>query len=195
MHTVLNSGFVHTLPKEQASTVQQILFRGVMTPSLLPVRPGLHSTDVGLFLSVSLSLSLPLHPPASLRGTMVSACCFQSTRCLNAPCVRHASDRFAHVGSMPRTTRQCVWRWDANITPLAICRRTVLLSFEGPPPRACREHSFWRWWSRCFTEQPLRTVLSMRSETVRPCCQPVSCTTPTQIEPLQSKSALTLQTL
>ena len=47
--TVLNSGFVHTLPKEQASTVQQILFRGVMTPSLLPVRPGLHSTDVGLF--------------------------------------------------------------------------------------------------------------------------------------------------
>ena len=46
--TVLNSGFVHTLPKVQASTVQQILFRGVMTPSLLPVRPGLHSTDVGL---------------------------------------------------------------------------------------------------------------------------------------------------
>ena len=57
LHTVLNSGFVHTLPKEQASTVQQILYRGVMTPSLLPVRPGLHSTDVGLFLSVSLSLS------------------------------------------------------------------------------------------------------------------------------------------
>ena len=47
--TVLNSGSVHTLPKEQASTVPQILFRGVMTPSLLPVRPGLHSTDVGLF--------------------------------------------------------------------------------------------------------------------------------------------------
>ena len=46
--TVLNSGFVHTLPKEQASTVQKILFRGVMTPSLLPVRPGLHSMDVGL---------------------------------------------------------------------------------------------------------------------------------------------------
>ena len=46
--TVLNSGFVHTLPKEQASTVQQILFRGVMTPTLLPVRPGLHLTDVGL---------------------------------------------------------------------------------------------------------------------------------------------------
>ena len=47
--TVLNSGFVHTLPKEQASTVQQILFREVMTPSLLLVRPGLHSMDVGLF--------------------------------------------------------------------------------------------------------------------------------------------------
>ena len=40
--TVFNSGSVHTLPIEQASTVQQILFRGVMTPSLLPVRPGLH---------------------------------------------------------------------------------------------------------------------------------------------------------
>ena len=47
--TVLDSGSVHTLPKEEASTVQQILFRGVMNPSLLPVRPGLHSTDVGLF--------------------------------------------------------------------------------------------------------------------------------------------------
>ena len=46
--TVLNNGFVHTLPAVQASTVQQILVRGVMTPSLLPVRPGLHSTDVGL---------------------------------------------------------------------------------------------------------------------------------------------------
>ena len=45
---VLNSGFVRTLSKVQASTVQQIHFRGVMTPSLLPVRPGLHSTDVGL---------------------------------------------------------------------------------------------------------------------------------------------------
>ena len=42
LHTVPNSGFVHTLPTEQASTTQQILFRGVMTPTLLPVRPGLH---------------------------------------------------------------------------------------------------------------------------------------------------------
>ena len=36
------------LAKEQVSTAQQILFRGVMTPTLLPVRPGLHLTDVGL---------------------------------------------------------------------------------------------------------------------------------------------------
>ena len=41
-----------------ASLAQQILLRGVMTPTLLPVRPGLHSTDVGTSLSVSLSLSL-----------------------------------------------------------------------------------------------------------------------------------------
>ena len=42
------SGFVHTLPTEQASSAQQIFFCGVMTPTLLPVRPGLHLTDVGL---------------------------------------------------------------------------------------------------------------------------------------------------
>ena len=48
LHTVHNSGFVHTLPKEQASSAQQILFCGVMTPTLLPVRPVLHLTDVGL---------------------------------------------------------------------------------------------------------------------------------------------------
>ena len=48
LHTVLNSLYMHTLPKEQASTVQQILFCGVMTLTLLPARPGLHLTDVGL---------------------------------------------------------------------------------------------------------------------------------------------------
>ena len=48
LHSVLDSLYLHTLPKEQASSAKQILFRGVMTPTLLPVRPGLHSTDVGL---------------------------------------------------------------------------------------------------------------------------------------------------
>ena len=48
LHIVHNSGFVHTLPKEQASSAQQILFCGIMTPTLLPVRPGFHLTDVGL---------------------------------------------------------------------------------------------------------------------------------------------------
>ena len=42
LHSVLNSLYL------QASSVKQILFSGVMTPTLLPVRPGLHSTDVGL---------------------------------------------------------------------------------------------------------------------------------------------------
>ena len=49
LHSVLNSLFVLAhLANEQASSVKQFLFRGVMTPTLLPVRPGLHSTDVGL---------------------------------------------------------------------------------------------------------------------------------------------------
>ena len=43
LHTVLNSGFVRTLPIEQASPAQQnLFFSAVMTPTLLPVRPGLH---------------------------------------------------------------------------------------------------------------------------------------------------------
>merc|ERR1712136_350255 len=33
-----------TLPTEQASPVRQILFRGAMAPTLLPVRPGPHLT-------------------------------------------------------------------------------------------------------------------------------------------------------
>ena len=37
------------LANEQVTSVKQILFCGVMTPTLLPVRPGLHLTDVGLF--------------------------------------------------------------------------------------------------------------------------------------------------
>ena len=48
LHSVHNSLYLHTLPNEQVPSVKQILFGGVMTPTLLPVRPGLHSTDVGL---------------------------------------------------------------------------------------------------------------------------------------------------
>ena len=48
LHSVLNSLYLHTLPMSKLPSAQQILFRGVMTPTLLPVRPGLHSTDVGL---------------------------------------------------------------------------------------------------------------------------------------------------
>ena len=47
LHSTLRLSTVGHLANEQASTVPQILFRGVMTPALLPVRPGLHSTDVG----------------------------------------------------------------------------------------------------------------------------------------------------
>ena len=36
------------LANEQVPTAQQILFRGVMTPTLFPVWPGLHLSDVGL---------------------------------------------------------------------------------------------------------------------------------------------------
>ena len=47
VHSVLNS-LICTLPTEQASPVRQILFRGAMAPTLLPVRPGSHLTDVRL---------------------------------------------------------------------------------------------------------------------------------------------------
>ena len=36
------------LANEQAVPAKQILFCGAMAPTLLPVRPGLHSMDVGL---------------------------------------------------------------------------------------------------------------------------------------------------
>ena len=48
LHTVLNSGLVHTLPIEQASSVQQILFSRGDDPYIhaCKARPSL--TDVGL---------------------------------------------------------------------------------------------------------------------------------------------------
>ena len=48
IHSVHKQFVPAHLANEQVSTAQQILFRGVMTPTLLPVRSGLHSTDVGL---------------------------------------------------------------------------------------------------------------------------------------------------
>ena len=41
LHTVINSVYVQTLPTEQGTpALPDFLFRGVMTPSLTPVRPG-----------------------------------------------------------------------------------------------------------------------------------------------------------
>ena len=48
IHSVLKQFVPAHLANEQATSVKQILFCGDMTPTLLPVRPGLHSTDVGL---------------------------------------------------------------------------------------------------------------------------------------------------
>ena len=44
----INACHTAHLANVQVTSVKQILFCGVMTPTLLPVRPGLHSTDVGL---------------------------------------------------------------------------------------------------------------------------------------------------
>ena len=41
LHTVVNSVYVQKLPTEQATSVVTDFFRGVMTPALTPVRPGL----------------------------------------------------------------------------------------------------------------------------------------------------------
>ena len=54
LHSVHNSLYMH-LAKEQASPVRQIFFCGAMAPTLLPVRPGPHLTDVSVSLSLSLS--------------------------------------------------------------------------------------------------------------------------------------------
>ena len=48
LHSVLNILFLQTLPMSKLHQQNRLFFRGVMTPTLLPVRPGLHSTDVGL---------------------------------------------------------------------------------------------------------------------------------------------------
>ena len=48
LHSVHKQFVPAHLANEQVTSVKQILFCGVMTPTLLPVRPGLHSTDVGL---------------------------------------------------------------------------------------------------------------------------------------------------
>ena len=58
--TVINSGFVHTLPKEQASTAQQILFSWGHDPFTLACKARPSFDGCGTFLSVSLSLSLSL---------------------------------------------------------------------------------------------------------------------------------------
>ena len=41
LHTVVNSVYVQTLPTEQATSVVTDFTRGVMTPTLTPVRPDL----------------------------------------------------------------------------------------------------------------------------------------------------------
>ena len=41
LHTVINSVHVQNLPTEQATSVATDFFRGVMTPTLTPVMPGL----------------------------------------------------------------------------------------------------------------------------------------------------------
>ena len=48
LHSVHHSFVFAHLAKEQASPVRQILFRGAMVPTLLPVRLGPHLTDAGL---------------------------------------------------------------------------------------------------------------------------------------------------
>ena len=41
LHTVINSVYVQTLPTEQVTSVVTDFFRGVITSSLMPARPGL----------------------------------------------------------------------------------------------------------------------------------------------------------
>ena len=60
LHTVPNSGFVHTLPKEQALPAQQILFSWSHDPCTRACkdRPSFYGCRTSLSVSLSLSLSL-----------------------------------------------------------------------------------------------------------------------------------------
>ena len=69
LHTVHNSGFVHTLPKEQASSVQQILFLRGHDPYTLACKARPSFDGCRTYLSVSLSLSLS---SSSLMSTLVN---------------------------------------------------------------------------------------------------------------------------
>ena len=48
LHAVINSVYVQTLPTEKATSVVTDFFRGAMTLSLMPVRPGLQRLLDGL---------------------------------------------------------------------------------------------------------------------------------------------------
>ena len=48
LHSVHNSLYLHTLPMSKLHQQNRFSFRGVMTSTPSPARPGLHSTDVGL---------------------------------------------------------------------------------------------------------------------------------------------------
>ena len=48
IHSVHKQFVPAHLANKQITSVKQILFCGIVTPTLLPVRPGLQSTDVGL---------------------------------------------------------------------------------------------------------------------------------------------------
>ena len=60
LHTVINSVYVQTLPKEQATSVVTDFFRGVVTPSLnaCEARPLTVVRRTSLSVSLSLSMSL-----------------------------------------------------------------------------------------------------------------------------------------
>jgi len=94
---VFSSLYLHTLPMSKLHQQNRFFFRGVMTPTLLPVRPGLHLTDVGLlYKGVSRTAMMDVMMECIFgadRGSYRDTSVFMhARRCAHQKCFFHSRD-------------------------------------------------------------------------------------------------------
>ena len=132
-----------TLPIEQASPVRQILFCGAMVPTLLPVRPGPHLTNVGLLWvchchyhchcqKMSWCGNLCYHMiRSSFRVTMTISKGSQSEMCRHIEDARHR--RRPHEDPVSRHETKPSFRHVVINTSRHAACKTHTAQFCGPP--------------------------------------------------------------